>query len=271
MPFKGEIEFSTAEKQAHDRHIGTITKVARKYLEDIWKEHQTFYRKYQVSKFYGDRNLSLNTRSKRIAALRQAGAPTSLIDELQPTSCVGLTLKSLAAGFQASDDENLENAWKKTNKYTRLNDVDGSALLDALQKLGWRLCYWNPSPKDNEKWDKQDGDRKSKGSHAWRYHTVTKKGTYYHNKVDDKTWLVDFGTAVPSNFRNVAYFAGVAHAGYHVFPGFKGDVIEAHSTRRLTSIDNLEQSPFNPLANGGGPRWTPSEKYRSGLIAVPPE
>ena len=33
--------------------------------------------------------------------------------------------------------------------------------------------------------------------------------------------------------------------------------------------DNIEVAPFNPLAQGGAPRWTRSEKYRSGLIAVP--
>jgi len=270
MPFKGEIAFTPAEKQAHAQNIGTITKVARKYLEDIWKEHLAFHQKHGVSKFYGDRNLTLNTRSKRIAALQQAGAPVSLVDQLQPTSCVGLTLNSLGAGFRAPGSTSLANAWKKAYDYCRLNDVDGSALLDALQKLGWRIVYWNPNPANNEKWDLEDGDRKSKGSHAWRYHTVTKKGTYYHNKVDDKTWLVGFGTTLPGNFRNVPFFAGIAHAGYHVFPGYTGDVIEAHSTRALSSIKNLEKSPFNPLASGGAPRWTSTEKYRSGLIGVPP-
>jgi len=270
MSFKGQIQFSSAEKQAHNQHIGTITKVARKYLEDIWTEHQAFYRKHGVSKFYGDRNVSLNTRAKRIAALQQARVSSSLVDQLQPTSCVGLTLKALAAGFQAPGDANLANAWTKSNDYTRLNDVDGSALLAALQKLGWKICYWNPSPQNNAKWDAEDGDRKSKGSHAWRYHTVMKKGTYYYNSVDDKTLLVDFGISVPSSFRNAPFFVGIAHAGYHVFPGYKGDVIEAHSTRRLDSVNNLEKNPFNPLAGGGAPRWTSTEKYRSGLIGVPP-
>jgi hypothetical protein len=62
---------------------------------------------------------------------------------------------------------------------------------------------------------------------------------------------------------------GIAHAGYHVFPGRKGDVIEAHSMRNIAARDNIEFSEFNPLATGGGPRWTNSEKYRSGLIVVP--
>ncbi len=270
MPFKGQILFTPAEKQAHNTHLRTITRVARQYLQDIWQKHVAFHRKHGVSKYYGDRNLSLSTRSKRIFALQQAGKPTSLVDQLEPTSCVGLTLNSLAAGFRAPGDAALERAWKKAYDYTRLNDVDGSALLDALQKLGWKICYWNPAPQNNEKWDREDGERKSKGSHAWRYYTVTNRGTYYHNKVDDPTWLVGFGTRVPSDFKSVPYFAGVAHAGYHVFPGFQGQVIEAHSTRKLTSIDNLEENPFNPLASGGAPRWTSTEKYRSGLIGIPP-
>ena len=97
-----------------------------------------------------------------------------------------------------------------------------------------------------------------------------KSGTSYFNKVDHKSQLVGFGTTVPAEFRNVPFFVGVAPTGYHVFPGFAGDIIEAHSTRRLDSIDNLERSAFNPLKTGGGPRWTTTEKYRSGLVGIPP-
>jgi hypothetical protein len=269
--FKSSVDFTAAEKAAHARHIGTITKVARQYLEDIWKEHLAFYRKHRVSKFYGDRNLALNTRAERIAALSAAGAPTSLVDQLKPTSCVGLTLEALGAGFKATGDPALVSAWSKALAFTRANALDGCALLHALQKLGWRIAYWNPAPQDNELWDRQDGNRKSKGWHAYRYLTVNRSGTYYFNKVDDKSLLVGFGTKVPATFRSEPFFVGIAHTGYHVFPGFKGDVIEAHSTRRLDSIDNLEKSPFNPLANGGGPRWTASEWYRSGLVGIPPK
>ena len=59
--------------------------------------------------------------------------------------------------------------------------------------------------------------------------------------------------------------------GKHVFPGFVGDVIEAHSTRQLDSIDNLEQNPFNPLAKGGAPRWTQTDRYRSGIVGILPK
>jgi hypothetical protein len=40
--------------------------------------------------------------------------------------------------------------------------------------------------------------------------------------------------------------------------------------RKLNAADNLEVSAFNPLAPNGGPRWTRSEKYRSGTVVVPP-
>ncbi len=98
-----------------------------------------------------------------------------------------------------------------------------------------------------------------------------RKNRYYFNKVDNKSLLVDFNRTPPQAFLNQPFFVGIAHTGYHVFPGFYGRVIEAHSTRKLNSFENLERSPFNPLKSGGGPRWTRTEKYRSGLLAFPPQ
>ena len=268
--FRGSVEFTAAEKAAHDRHIGTITREARRYLEDVYRDHLAFYRRYGVSKYYGDRSTLLDTRAKRIEALRRAGAPASLIDELVPSSCIGLSLKALEAGFKAPRDSALESAYQKIYNYARANDLDGSAVLAALQKLGWKVCFWNPAPQNNAAWDREEQNWRSKGWHAYRYSTVMNRGTYYYNPVDDKSLLVGFGTNVPAEFRRAPFFIGVAHTGYHVFPGFEGTVIEAHSTRPLSSINNLETSPFNPLASGGGPRWTATEKYRSGLIALPP-
>lgn len=268
--FKGSVDFTAGEIGAHRRHVATISRVARQYLEAIWSEHGAFYQRNRVSKFYGDRNTTLDTRAERIAALRRAGAPVALVDQLKPTSCIGLNLEALGAGFNAPGDPELAAAWRKIQVFARANALDGCALLHALQKLGWRILYWNPSPADNERWDREDGTRLSRGWHAYRFLTVMKYGTYYFNKVDDKSLLVGFGTTVPAEFRNVPFFVGVAHTGYHVFPGFAGDIIEAHSTRRLDSIDNLEKSAFNPLKTGGGPRWTTTEKYRSGLVGIPP-
>ena len=268
--FSGAVEFTVEEKAAHQRHIGTITRQARRYLEDIYRDHLAFYRRYGVSKYYGDRSTLLDTRAKRIAALQQAGAPVSLVDQLVPSSCIGLSLNALAAGFRAPGDPALESAYQKILQFARANDLDGSAVLHALQKLGWRIYFWNPAPPQNERWDAEERNWRSKGWHAYRYSTVMNRGNYYYNTVDDKALLVGFGTQVPGAFRSAPFFIGVAHTGYHVFPGFEGTVIEAHSTRLLSSVNNLETSPFNPLGSGGGPRWTPTEKYRSGLIALPP-
>jgi hypothetical protein len=268
--FTGTVEFTADEIAAHQRHLGAITRNARRYLENVYSDHLAFHRRHGVSKYYGDRSTLLNTRAKRIEALRRAGAPVSLVDQLKSTSCIGLSLEALATGFRAPGDANLESAFRKIDRFARANDLDGSAVLHALQKLGWRVYFWNPSPQDNARWDAEERNWASKGWHAYRFSTVNNRGNYYYNRVDDKTLLVGFGTQVPGAFRSAPFFIGVAHTGYHVFPGFEGGVIEAHSTRALSSVNNLEKSPFNPLGSGGGPRWTPTEKYRSGLIALPP-
>jgi hypothetical protein len=268
--FNGTVEFTAEEIAAHQRHIGTITRNARRYLENVYSDHLAFHRRHGVSKYYGDRSVLLNTRAKRIEALRRAGAPVSLVDQLQSTSCIGLSLQALATGFRTPGDANLESAFIKIDRFARANDLDGSAVIHALQKLGWKVYFWNPSPQDNARWDAEERNWASKGWHAYRFSTVNNRGNYYYNQVDDKTLLVGFGTQVPAAFRSAPFFIGVAHTGYHVFPGFEGGVIEAHSTRALSSVNNLEKSPFNPLGSGGGPRWTPTEKDRSGLIALPP-
>ncbi len=76
---------------------------------------------------------------------------------------------------------------------------------------------------------------------------------------------------MPSFMASAPLFVGVAHAGYHVFPGVDGQVIEAHSSRPLNWFNNLERTQFNPLHKEGGPVWSKSEKYRSGVIALPPQ
>ena len=87
--------------------------------------------------------------------------------------------------------------------------------------------------------------------------------------IHDSVSLVGFEKNQPTFFENIPFFVGIAHAGYHVFPGRRGEVIEAHSMRNLDSIKNLEYSKFNPLNSGGGPLWTAKERYRSGVIVTP--
>ena len=50
--FSGAVEFTAEEKATHQRDIGTITRQVRRYLE------VAFYRRYDVSKYCGNRSTS---------------------------------------------------------------------------------------------------------------------------------------------------------------------------------------------------------------------
>jgi hypothetical protein len=142
----------------------------------------------------------------------------------------------------------------------------------ALQALGWKLWYWNPDTSSNELWDSVEKERSPTnsghtwGSHAYNWKTVQTKGVYYKTRIDDAKSMVNFGTDVPAVLEKMPFVVGTAHMGYHVFAVIKGDVVEGHSTRRITDGQTLETSVFNPLADGGGPRG----HYFSGVLAVPP-
>src|SRR5206468_3842722 len=114
----------------------------------------------------------------------------------------------------------------------------------------------DPTTGKVKKWQGSWGDA------AYSYNYVMKNDAYPLGgekpvPVDDKALLVGFGTSPPAQFKGVPFFVGTAHAGYHVFPGFSGRIIEAHSMRELTGFDNLQVSNFNPLdqGHGGGPVW----------------
>ena len=82
--------------------------------------------------------------------------------------------------------------------------------------------------------------------------------------------MIGFDQGVPELINRVPFWVGISHTGYHVFPGAYEQVIEAHSVKDITSIDNIQTSLFTPYAPGGGPRWSKKAKYRSGLVAIPP-
>jgi hypothetical protein len=269
--FKGSVEFTAAEIQGQNKNLNTIIQTASNCLEDHLEEHQRFFQRYGISAFYGDRSAfaKMSTAQKK-AHLASLGKDPALLSQMKPTSCVGLTLTCLGKGFV---DAGQAGTWKKIADYTKANDQDGTAMQDALRKLGWVVLYWNPDPTKNAVWDARekakDPQNKERfwGYHVYRYQTVTSaKQNYYFNAVDDIETLVGFKTSIPAKFANVPFYVGTAHTGYHVFPGSYGNVIEGHSTRSIDDPQTLESSEFNPLKDGGGPRGT----YRSGLIAVPP-
>lgn len=231
-----------------------------------------------------------------VRAADEPGGPDALQPNtklsLQNISCVDMARRCLYAGFKAAG---MTDTWKKVDTDVVKHDVSGTQMQKALADLGWMILFWNPDPSRNAEFDADDrkanplpttpdpatGKIKkwqgSWGDAAYSYSYVMKHDAYPLGgekpvPVDDKTLLVGFGTTPPAKFKALPFFVGTAHAGYHVFPGFYGRIIEAHSVRALTGFDNLQVSSFNPLdqAHGGGPVWTNSEHYKSGIIAVPP-
>lgn len=274
--------FTEAEIQAHQKNIDLIVTTASNCLDETYVDHLKFYEERKVSKYYGSRQRGYSSLKGRIRALRSYGysaQESAVIAQQQtPISCIGLTLRCLEKGFRAAG---AETTWTKIYDQLKIHaKFDGTELQKMLRLLGWKILYWNPDPSQNKVWDDNDQalnpvqpGRKWMavwGKHAYHYGRVMKEKTYYHVPIDDSTTLVGFKTAVPDSFTKIPFFIGTAHSGYHVFPGFFGKVIEGHSMRALNARSNLEVSMFNPLAPSGGPRWTKSEKYRSGIIAIPP-
>jgi hypothetical protein len=219
---------------------------------------------------------------------------------LQNISCVDMARRCLREGFKQAG---MESTYEKVDKEVRDTDLSGVEMQKALADLGWKILYFNPDTSQNAAWDAEEKQIypptvEHKWQGAWGDHAFgwsgncDRTGNLVAGKrvggvlcsdqymvgretpvpVDDKTLLVNFQTTVPAAFKAVPFFVGTAHAGYHVFPGFAGNIIEAHSTRPLASQQNLQVSAFNPLDqdHGGGPRWTNIEHYRTGVIAVPP-
>jgi hypothetical protein len=303
--YVGSVEFTDAEKQAHLAKLPVLTQAAAQCLQGELARHKQFFARYGISAFYGDQSqfarheikgadgktTYVNTTvEEKWAALRALNFPENYVrafipadptctpaecpNMMQPTSCIGVSMKCLAQGFHAAGEDDL---WKRIEDFTNNNGTQGDAMLDALQKLGWRIYYWTPDVTQLAAWDAQEQKAwPSNPGHAWGYHaysylTVTKKQKYYLNTVDDYTTMVNFGTGMPNHIKDVPFFVGIAHLGYHVFPGFRGTIIEGHSSRELTDPETVQSSPFMPINPQGGPNGGPSgAHYHSGIVAVPP-
>ncbi len=265
----GSINFTDEERAIHEAAVETILQTAADCLEHDIQHHWSFFKKHGISPYYGDRSkfgkLSWADKKKFLADM---GKNPALLNQMAPTSCVGLTLKCLSAGFKAVGQEPYS---QRIRAYVNLNGVDGTALQAALQKLNWKILYWNPDSRLNTAWDKaeqaKDPENKDRfwGFHEYNYKNATRRGRYLYNTVDDARLLVNFGTRTPSTLEQVPFFVGTAHQGYHVFPGTYGKVVEAHSTRAIDDFKTLETDDFNPLAGAAPTGGT----YKTGLIAVP--
>lgn len=265
---KGSISFTEEERVRHEAGQDQILSAAAACLQNEISHHLAFYKRFGVSPFYGDRStFGKLSYSDKQRYLRRQGKSPSLLSQMQPTSCVGLTLKCLGKGFASANQADL---WKRIRDFTLLNEADGTAMQAGLQKLGWKILYWNPDVRRNSDWDRREQRRNPRNSDRfWGYHennwALARQGRYLYNKVDDARLLVNFGSQVPSAIKAVPFWVGTAHGGYHVFPGTRGHIVEAHSMRRITDVKTLQADPFNPLA-GEAPT---DGMYFSGLIAVP--
>jgi hypothetical protein len=268
--FKGSIEFTPQEYSEHQTDIHTIIPAATECLNVTFAHHLAFHRRYGISPYFGDQSkFGKMTLNERKAFLRSIRKDEDLVHQMRPISCVGLAMKCLSEGFAAAGKTPI---WKRLEAHLKLNAVDGTALQYSLRKLGWKTLYWNPNLDLNALWDSEEKARnpenigRSWGYHVYRWATIQKNSMYYHNYVDDKSTLVNFGTRPPKRFKQLPFYLGTAHTGYHVFPGSYGQVIESHSMRDIRDVTTVESSEFNPLTENGGPQGT----MYSGLIAIPP-
>jgi hypothetical protein len=303
--YNGSVSFSSKEIRNHAKKTNSFLKVASGCLEKFKADHIKFYqsncttnrgKKVCLSKFYGDRRYSQRKNDFRCEkgwkskdgkscakgkvipleylpdAVAAVGFPRSIAKKLESTSCVGMAISCLRQAFTATGQK---AQWSKVLSFTRKNGVGGTAMQHALQQLGWRVLYWNPETmqtidKETKRWDVEELDWESKGWHNWRLTTLRKRNMYWYNRVDDRSTLVGFEKGTPQILYSVPFWVGIANTGYHVFPGTYEEVIEAHSTQPITAYKSMEFSIFGPMRSGGGPRWTKTQKYRSGLIALPP-
>lgn len=275
--FKGEINFTPAEKAQHVQDIEAIGAYTKTCMFQMINKHRRWIKDYGISAYYGDQSKFAKNNyyiRERKAVLKRMGVNPGLYDQMEPTSCVGFVLKCVGEGFEKAGQEDL---WNKIRVFTKNNGQRGTALIHGLQQLGWTVAYWNPKPSQNRSWD--TGEKFSsifaggafKGRHQAMYNSVMKSGIYYTNKVDDRTSLVNFDGTMPAKVANAPFFVGMSHIGYHVFAGGhvsysngtsdKGILFEGHSSRKITDKATIEMRKYNPM------KW----KYKSGLMAFPPK
>lgn len=300
--FNGSLSFNDSEVRQHQSGLPVIMNTASKCLEEDLDRHNLFMRKYGISAFYGEnarfatttetdmfgRKVKRSTTNEeKRDQLRRHGFSENLVQQFVParscpngikdcplkmevSSCIGLALKCLKRGFERAGQGKI---WARLRQFTRENDVTGNSLQHGLQLLGWKVVYWNPDTSRARQWDSAEQSRYPGnpkgiwGKHAQTLNLVMSKHVYGGVRVDDTSSAIEFGRSSPEIFKRMPFFVGIAHQGYHVFPGSFGRIIEAHSTREINDPDELQTSLFSPLVNGGGPRGGP---YKSGIVAIPP-
>lgn len=220
------IEFSPAEKAEHQAQLPLILKTAASCLDSTYADHISFHDRYGASKYFGNRRVDYRTVDQRAAALMREGFSESQAYEIarqqEGTACITMTVQCLGSGFARAGGLSVET-WNKIYAHLKSVDFLGTDLQLALQDLGWKIYYWNPTTDLDQmaRWDLEDrrlsplsakaveAGRTNNpvwGNHAAHYNNVMKRGLYYRTRVDNAERLVGFGDQPPAAFNSGSRF-----------------------------------------------------------------
>lgn len=279
--FAGSCDFTAREISAHQKGLSKLIAVTLSATEAKKREQADWFQRCGMGTMYG----WLAPYSKLSSVQKQAyidqhatcSARPALAD-VQVTSCENFTNKMLSQGFTAIG---AASTYAKINSFLNANDRDGLALVFALRKLGWKAIYWNTDLKTTpplpavRSWVGVTPE-----DHIFDQKIAMTKGVYHGIQIDG--FLTNFspnpGSAtvreddVMKRLREVPYFIGISHAGFHVWHGSFGEVTESHSFFDPADQRNIQTGVFDPATASptcrviGGSCWG----YYSGILAVPP-
>ncbi len=285
LAYNGQIDFTPAEINAHQNGVSSLIATTMSSMKTQIDLEKSAFAQCGMGVMYGYASpfskLSSVQRQSYIAKNAKCATPPKVSD-VGVTSCEIFANRFLAKGFSSIGQADV---YKRINSYLNANDRDGLALIVALRKLGWKVLYWNT---DTKTMPPLPADRHVTGvnpdDHLFDQNQAIKKHLYHGIAVDGL--LTDFSPnpgshtikdeSILSKFKNVPYFVGVSHAGFHVWSGSYGIVTESHSYYDPADEENIQIGEFEPqhasptcrhLIIAGKPQ---THCYYSGVIAIPP-
>jgi len=223
-----------------------------------------------ISTLYGENSrygrMSAAERQQWLKANKKPGTSPAAPSA---TSCVGWVMKHLGSAYAAAG---LGSRFAEIKTVVRAHNMDGSYLMQELQKDGWTMVYWNP-----------DGKKPLDGNEEHPYSYAMAKNRHYYQVYNSATDIVTIPVSeMLVNYRpapgstttkdtsgldklgRVPLWCGIANGGYHCFLGKGGTVNESHLSRMPNDATNVEEGPFTRFGS------TTSVKYLSGVLAIPP-
>lgn len=299
-------EVGENERETMKKNSPEFSSAAATFLIQRWDNHLIFFNEHGFSQFWSTQKYG-NSGQETIESHLKRKCGSKTLSEVQSQlvrhSCVEFTLDAIEAGMTSVG---MEREFGHLKKLSEKSDLDGAVLVIGLQKLGWKVYYYNTLPslsvpeeeskeereiriasaiRTMKKWD--EGFMTSTrpyGPHWWSWYTTVNRGNYKYKelKVDDAESLVGFGETPPQLISEIPFCVAIGNNAYHVFPIVHGEVIEGHSGLDIWNPKIIERNPFNPARGGrgapglkvgasdnGGPTGS-TFLYSSGLICVPP-